>query len=271
MAPPPTSNDPIDSASFGEQLLKRERESSIQEAYRDQQRAFEHAAQAIASGEGSGSGDPASFGVEIGNLEEWAHREGNLIPESQFDSLKLVSADTSEHQVFYRVEDSRAVKRTLAGVYGQIPAFFDNKIQAQNAKPSEYLTRMALHIAVFGSDLKLEGVTVSEKTSMLIGYPPGQPSMVISQPWYEMEGTLTTKSIQEFMVDEGFNSLPSLIFGWYRFDDGVVILDAKPDNFINTAAGVVPIDLQMAQFTKDQLAASGLASAPLTPVIFIPR
>jgi hypothetical protein len=72
-------------------------------------------------------------------------------------------------------------------------------------------------------------------------------------------------------VGEGFRSVPASYFGWYRFGDGVVIVDAKPDNFINTAAGVVPIDLQMAQFTQDQLTASGLASDPSTPVIFIPR
>jgi hypothetical protein len=159
LAPPPTSNDPIDSASFDEQLLHRERESSIQEACRDQQRAFEHAAQAIASGESSSSGDPTSFGVEIGNLEEWAHREGTLIAESKVDALVRVSNSTSEHEVFYRTEDSRAVKRTWPGVYGQIPILANGNLDRRNAAPSEYLNRMALHVAVFGSDIRLEGVT----------------------------------------------------------------------------------------------------------------
>ena len=271
MAPPPTSNDPIDSSSFNEQLPERERESSIKEACRDQQRAFEHAAQTIACGEGSGSGDPASFRVEIGNLEEWAHREGTLIPESEVDALDRVSNSTSEHEVFYRTEDSRAVKRTWPGVYGQIPTLANGKLDRRNATPSEYLNRMALHVAVFGSDIRLEGVTISQKPSMIIGQPAGQPSIVISQRWYEWAGIATNESIHDFLVDEGFRSVPASYFGWYRFGDGVVIVDAKPDNFINTAAGVVPIDLQMAQFTKDQLVASGLASDPSTPVIFIPR
>ena len=48
---------------------------------------------------------------------------------------------------------------------------------------------MALHIAVFGSDLRLEGVTIPDKPSMIIGQPAGQPSLVISQLWYEKEGT----------------------------------------------------------------------------------
>ncbi len=267
----PPSNDPIDTSSSDGQISGRERESSIQEACRDQQRAFEHAAQAVAGGEGSSSGASTPFGVEIGNLEEWAHREGTLIPESEVDALDRVSNSTSEHEVFYRAEDSRAVKRTWPGVYGQIPTLAHGKLDRRNATPSEYLSRMALHVAVFGSDIRLEGVTISEKPSMIIGQPAGQPSIIISQRWYERAGIATNESIHDFLVDEGFRSVPASYFGWYRFGDGVVIVDAKPDNFINTAAGVVPIDLQMAQFTRDQLVASGLASDPATPVIFIPR
>jgi hypothetical protein len=50
-----------------------------------------------------------------------------------------------------------------------------------------------------------------------------------------------------------------------------VIVDAKPDNFIKTPAGLIPIDLQMAQFSPEQLKAAGLGSDPSAPVIFIPR
>jgi len=39
---------------------------------------------------------------------------------------------------------------------------------------------MALHIEVFSSDLRLEGVTISDKPSMIIGQRSGQPSIVIS-------------------------------------------------------------------------------------------
>ena len=187
------------------------------------------------------------------------------------DVLDRVSNSTSEHEVFYRIEDSRAVKRTWPGVYGQIPTLSNGKLDRRNATPSEYLNRMALHVAVFGSDIRLEGVTISEKPSMIIGQPSGQPSIVISQRWYERAGVATNESIHDFMVDEGFRSVPASYFGWYRFGDGVVIVDAKPDNFINTAAGVIPIDLQVAQFPQEQLVACGLASDPSTPVIFIPR
>jgi hypothetical protein len=38
----------------------------------------------------------------------------------------------------------------------------------------------------------------------------------------------------------------------------VVIVDAKPDNFVKTQLGVVPIDLQMAVFSKEQAREAGL-------------
>ena len=73
------------------------------------------------------------------------------------------------------------------------------------------------------------------------------------------------------LVEEGFRLVPSSYFGWYRPTDGSVIVDAKPDNFIKTSEGLIPIDLQMAQFTPTQLQAAGLTSDVSTPVIFIPH
>ncbi len=183
----------------------------------------------------------------------------------------MVSNSTSEHEVFYRSEDARAVKRTWAGVFGQIPCLDGGKLDRRNAAPSEYLRRMALHISVFGSDIALEGVTVSTKPSMIIGQPAGQPSIVISQLWYEKDGVATNEAIHEMLVDEGFRPVPASYFGWFRPADGTVIVDAKPDNFIRTKEGLIPIDLQMAQFTPEQLTAAGLTAKASDPVIFIPR
>ena len=39
----------------------------------------------------------------------------------------------------------------------------------------------------------------------------------------------------------------------------------------DNAEGIIPIDLQMAQFDERQLAAAGLSSDPDAPAIFIPR
>ena len=60
------------------------------------------------------------------------------------------------------------------------------------------------------------------------------------------------------MEDSGFQFVPKAYFGWFRKEDGMIVVDAKPDNFIKTAVGLVPIDLQMAQFTPDEMKAAGL-------------
>jgi hypothetical protein len=262
---------PVDSPGPGENGSGHEGQITVTEARRDQQRAFECAAEAIVDRGGSCTGDPASFRVEIGNLESWATETRALIPTEEVDSLPRVSNHTSEHEVFYRKHDDRAVKRTWPGIYGQIPMAINGGLDRRNATPSEYLTRMALHIEVFASDLRLEGVTVSDKPSMLIGQPAGQPSIVISQRWYERGGVSTTEAIHDFLTTEGFRPVPSSYFGWYRPDDGLVIVDAKPDNFIQTPEGLMPIDLQLALFTSEQLKAAGLTSDASAPIIFIPR
>ena len=44
----------------------------------------------------------------------------------------------------------------------------------------------------------------------------------------------------------GFESKLGTHFGWFRKADSVAVMDAKPDNFILSPEGIVPIDLQMA-------------------------
>ncbi len=266
-----TPASPIDTNGGSEHPDGDESKTAISQNHRDQQRAFQRAAEEIAGGAGQGSGDPASFGIEVGNLENWALAKGTLIPDSSLDSLPLVSNSTSEHEVFYRIHDDRAVKRTWPGVYGQIPVPADGGLGRRNATPSEYLRRMALHIEVFSSDVRLEGVTISDKPSMIIGQPSGQPSIVISQRWYQKDGVATNEAIHAYLVEEGFRPVPSSYFGWYRPEDGVVIVDAKPDNFIRSNEGLLPIDLQMAQFSPEELTAAGLNSNSSDPIIFIPR
>jgi len=166
---------PIDSTGDGEDHFRDASQSSVTQARRDQQRTFECAAEAIVCREGSCAGDPASFRVEIGNLESWASKTGALIPPEGVDQLALISNHTSEHEVFYRKPDDRAVKRTWPGVYGQIPVAMNGCLDRRNATPSEYLMRMALHIEVFASDIRLEGVSISDKPSMIIRQPAGIP------------------------------------------------------------------------------------------------
>lgn len=232
--------------------------TSLGKAQANPSRAFHEALEAALGGAGPGAGEGASGGSQAGNVARWARDRGALIPDSTVDDLPLVSNSTSEHEVHFRSTDNRAVKRTWAGFHGQVPSPDNGKLGRRNATPAEYLHRMILQNEIFEDGLRLEGVTISDKPSMIIGQPPGEPSFVISQPWLDKAGTATNEAIRELLEGEGFREVPRSYFGWFRPGDGVVIVDAKPDNFILTSSGLVPIDLQMAQFSPEELAAAGL-------------
>src|SRR5690606_31009205 len=100
-----------------------------------------------------------------------------------------LSNHTSEHEVWGDPATQRAIKRTWAGFYGQVPVPENGNVGRRNASPSEYLERMALQNAVFGGDLRLEGVTRSDQPSLIIGEPPGRPSLVISQGFLRAKDT----------------------------------------------------------------------------------
>lgn len=148
----------------------------------------------------------------------------------------------------------RVIKRTLAGYYGQIPVWREGKLERAVASPSEYLDRQALQNEVFASDLRLEGINVSQKPSLVIGEPSSQPSFVISQAFIEAKAEAhpspSEQQIAAFMKQHGFTPVPGSYFGWIRHSDGVAVVDAKPDNFILSPEGMVPIDLQMARIPE---------------------
>jgi hypothetical protein len=198
---------------------------------------------------------------ETESLGRWIAGDKRLIAPESIDSLSLVSNSTSEHEVFYRPLDNRAVKRTWPGIYGQIPVPSNGRLDRANASPSQYLLRQALHISVFGSDIRFEGVCVSNKPSMVLFEPAGQPSLVISQEWFESGEAPEMSEIARSLRADGFESVPNSYFGWYRASDGVVVVDAKPDNFVKTPLGVVPIDLQMAVFSPEEARLAGLLNS----------
>jgi hypothetical protein len=150
--------------------------ASLPEPLRENAQAFLDAA-AILGRSQSASG---SWQAADRALVAWARDSGRLVADSEF-STAPISNHTSEHEVW--LKDGRALKRTWAGFYGQIPAMQGETLDRRNATPAEYLQRMALQIAVFQSDIRLEGVNVSDKPSMIIGQPAGRPSLVISQGW----------------------------------------------------------------------------------------
>lgn len=227
----------------------------------DTSRAFYNAASEINDSGGSETTDRDTSRIrQTESLVGWARSKNSLINPEQVDSLPIISNSTSEHEVRFRESDLRVVKRTWPGVYGQIPVPKNGNLDRANATPSEYLQRQALQTTVFGSDIRLEGVSFSDKPSMVLFEPPGQPSFVVSQEFFPKNESPTLDEISDRLTSDGFLPVPGSYFGWFRPSDSVAIVDAKPDNFVKTEKGIVPIDLQMAVFTPEQVTESGLDS-----------
>lgn len=176
------------------------------------------------------------------------------VADAELEQWPVLSDKTSEHKVFLPVLGLRVIKVTWPGFYGQIPVFRDGKLDRANACPSEYLERQALQNEIFASDLRLEGVNISDRPSMVIGTPVGQPSFVVSQGFIEAAQPANPvpamAQIEGFLREHDFEPVPGSYFGWIRRADGVAIVDAKPDNFILSVEGVVPIDLQIARISE---------------------
>jgi hypothetical protein len=202
---------------------------------------------AAALGEGLAAGQSLGGMAAQDRLRQWAEKAHCLIPESEWLSLKLISAATAEHEVRYRIADHRAVKRTWPGTFGFVPGRHGSNWAPVPASPQEYLLRQRLQNDLFKDDIRLEGLMISDGPSMIIGQPSGGVSLVISQPWLDAADPdrphPTESQIAEFMGRMGFSPLLASLYGWHHAEDTLIILDAKPDNFVLTHSGILPIDL----------------------------
>lgn len=261
---PRPKNPPVDPGSFAvkssshEEVAKASAGDSGSAGTGGENAAlFREARDYLRADEGAGgraASQPERLDREQRRAIEWARAQGRLISDEAVESVRLLSNSTSEHEVRGEPGRERVLKRTWPGFYGQIPEWRNGKLERRNALPSEYLERMALQIATFESGFRLEGINVSDKPSMILGQPQGQPSFVVSQPFIDSatpgSASPTPAEIASFLEAHGFEPVPTAYFGWVRRRDAVAIVDARPDNFILSPVGVIPIDLQMAQLPE---------------------
>lgn len=184
---------------------------------------------------------------QSGLLVAWALKNKGLLPVTYFLDLTQLGNATAEHVVYSRQSDNRAIKRTHAGTFGVTP---DVKGKQTGATPLFYLRRILLMNRVFDSRIQFEGVFHAK--SYLIGKTDDlYPCIVISQPWYRAATAAnphpSLSEIKEFMEAVGFEQKPASYFGWLKKGEHIVVIDAREDNFIKTAEGVVPIDLVISE------------------------
>jgi hypothetical protein len=227
-------------------------EAGAPEGHRDEA-GFGEAAKALAGAGACSSGSLAQ--VQAGRLIEWATARSLLIREAEFELLPLVCDETGEHEVRFRESDQRLLKKTWPGTFGMVPEWSPEGWKPAAATPFEYLDRFLLHNDLFDDDVRLEGVIVSARPVGLVGALEQGVSILISQRWLVAADPNsphpTLFEISSYMAERGFESLPDSFFGWFRESDGILVLDAKPDNFIKTPDGILPFDLVLFRCAND--------------------
>jgi hypothetical protein len=198
-------------------------------------------------------GTAGEIGRQARALADWAIKTGRIVAPQQMPGLRPVSSATSEHKIYFDAATNRALKQTLPGEFGYLPAEANGRWSLDVATPLDYLRRWHLFNHVFHGDVWLEGANAGK----------GAVSAVISQPWHMAADTAapnpTEAEVSAFLRGEGFEPVPRSQGGWRRTSDGIVILDAYPDNFIKTKEGIIPVDLPMTQEGNQALAGTDKA------------
>uniref|UniRef100_UPI000B1F3BEC putative polyvalent protein kinase domain-containing protein n=1 Tax=Verrucomicrobium spinosum TaxID=2736 RepID=UPI000B1F3BEC len=141
---------------------------------------------------------------ETESLVSWAKERGWFIDSSRFEELtsKLEQLEGGvERDVFYQKESGRVIKTT-------IPPFF-----GQQGTVKDYVNNIAWSNALFGDDIRFEGVVETSEG----------PAIVVSQPF--VEGKKASKRrVRRWFESQGYVSIG--YNRWRNPDTGVVLADA---------------------------------------------
>jgi hypothetical protein len=143
-------------------------------------------------------------------------------------------AEGSEHTVFLETPTS-VLKLTRPGTYGESYYLENGMVFQQSCWPLEYLIRMQLWEKVFGNAPEPIGIT-----------PEGQ--IVSRQPFIEGDPP-TQAQVDEYLLSSGLEPVKRSRWLWKKSypgeEYGVWVGDARNDNFVLTAAGMIPIDVRL--------------------------
>lgn len=141
----------------------------------------------------------------------------------------------SEHIVYLGADGEHVLKLTKAGVYGDYYFLQEGRVHQRCCTPGDYLLRLEMVEMTFGFAAQPIGVT-----------PFGQ--IVTLQRF--VSGDIPSQSeVDAFLRSAGIEPVKQSCWLWRKLDpDGQMdfwIGDARADNFVKTATGIVPIDIRM--------------------------
>jgi len=179
------------------------------------------------------------------SLREWAETSGRKIDPLIIPELPLLSFQTTEHFVHYHPQKDKAFKILKPETFGMTVC--PDTCQIEKGNLEDYLQRIQLTKEVFQDEYEIEGVL---EVDDFILENTRHPCLVISQPWRHAKDPKhpcpEDHEIENFMRNFGFQPT-GRNYGWARKEDGVVVADARKDNFIKTENGIFPIDLLISQ------------------------
>ena len=170
---------------------------------------------------------------ESARLLEWV--EG--CEHTQWIDVSLPKLDAgSEHLVLLDELTSEVVKVTLPGTYGDYYEIIDGKINQFDSTPEEYLLRMRWWEKLFSCAPNPIGMTQS-----------GQ--IVSRQRFILGDADPSQEDVDRFLIEAGAVAVRQRCWLWKKVDadpeSEIWIGDARSDNFVLAAEGIIPIDIRV--------------------------
>jgi hypothetical protein len=170
---------------------------------------------------------------EAAGLLEWTKN----CPHTAWSDLCLpLLAEGSEHRVLFDKATSEVVKITLPGTYGDYYEITNSRIFQFGSTPTEYLRRMLWWERLFSTAPAPIGITDSGQIVSRQKFILGDPN-----PPQEM--------VDDFLTDAGAMAVKQSCWLWKKVEKDsqleIWIGDARRDNFVLTAEGIIPIDIRI--------------------------
>ena len=146
-------------------------------------------------------------------------------------------AEGSEHLVFLDAANAKVFKLTRKGMYGELYYLVNNLMHQRNCAPVEYLLRLRIWKKIFQSAPRDIGIT--------------DAGQIVSTHEFVTGTEPTQESVNAFLERAGLKPVRNDCWVWKReYPEGgfdIWLGDARRDNFVEAAGGIVPIDIRMWQ------------------------